>query len=448
MSLAFMAMPVAHMRRTFRKSATFIVNTGALAAGTMAAAALGFVYWWLAARMFPPEAIGRASALLSVMGLVGLLGEAGLGTLLIGETVRHRDRAPGLTAATAVFGLLLALGSASLFVAGEAYLVKSRGPIDGWIEASIFIVGCGVTVLTMVGDQAFVGSLNSVGRMIQQVLFSTFKLVLIAVAVIAGLASDAAILLTWVAGMAASWVAFDLVTGGGARRLVGRPDFGLLRSLRRRVMDHYALDVSLQAPGTIMPYMVLVLLSPATNAAFASLWMMVSMASVIPAVAATALFPVVRANPTQSRYDILVSLTTSLLFSLVCAVLVFAYSKQILALFNPAYPAIAGSSLRFLGFSLLGSTLKFHACALARLGDWMRKAARWFALGAVLELCLAIAGAKFAGLQGLVVGWTLAVSIEGACAAVVFGFLDVATKMNSASGSERAAAATPCRSQT
>ncbi|TIX45980.1 MAG: hypothetical protein E5V26_03040, partial [Mesorhizobium sp.] len=67
-------------------------------------------------------------------------------------------------------------------------------------------------------------------------------------------------------------------------------------------------------------------------------------------------------------------MTASLLFSLVCAVIVFTYSQQILAVFNPAYPEIAGSSLRFLGFSLLGSTLKFHACTLARLGDRMRKA--------------------------------------------------------------------------
>ena len=39
--------------------------------------------------MFPPEVIGNASGLLSVMSLIALLGEAGLGTLLIGEIVRQ-----------------------------------------------------------------------------------------------------------------------------------------------------------------------------------------------------------------------------------------------------------------------------------------------------------------------------------------------------------------------
>jgi hypothetical protein len=195
------------------------------------------------------------------------------------------------------------------------------------------------------------------------------------------------------------------------------------------VFDHYALDVAFQAPGIIMPYLVLVLLSPTTNAAFVSLWMMVSVASLIPAAMFTVLFPVVRASPKQSGHDILVSLTASLLFSLICAVFVFTYSQEILAIFNPAYPEIAGSSLRFLGFSLLGSTLKFYACTLARLGDAMRKASPWFALGGLLELCFAVAGAKLGGLQGLVLGWTLAISIEGAFAAVVLAF---ATKLDSA----------------
>ncbi|RWD20838.1 MAG: hypothetical protein EOS57_07935, partial [Mesorhizobium sp.] len=61
-------------RRELRKSAALVLNSGALAIGTIAAAGLGFVYWWLAARLFPPEVIGKASALLSVMALVGLLG--------------------------------------------------------------------------------------------------------------------------------------------------------------------------------------------------------------------------------------------------------------------------------------------------------------------------------------------------------------------------------------
>jgi O-antigen/teichoic acid export membrane protein len=421
---------IVRARRALQKSATLVINSGALAIGTMAMAGLGFVYWWLAARLFPPEVIGQAAALLSVMGLLGILGEAGLGTLLLGEIARHQDKGPGLVAAAVSVGGALAVGLALLYVFG-AHLISSTGLIDGWFENVAFVLGCGLTGVSMVADQALVANLRSTGRMIRQLLFSVFKLMLIASAAAAGYTSNASILLTWVAGLLGSWIAVGLLTRGGARHLVGPPDFQLLYTLRRKVFDHYALDVALQAPGVIMPYVVLVLLSPTTNAAFASLWMLVSMTSVIPAVMATVLFPVVRANPKQLRHDIHVSLAASLLFSLVSAVFIFTYSQKILAVFNPAYPEIAGSSLRFLGFSLLGSTFKFHACTLARLGDAMRTASRWFAFGGLLELCFAVVGAKLDGLQGLVLGWTLAASIEGACAALVLAF---ATKLDSAAG--------------
>ncbi|WP_256806136.1 hypothetical protein [Bradyrhizobium sp. Bra64] len=430
---------IARLPRTLRKSAIFFTNSGALAIGTIASAGLGFVYWWLAARMFPPEVIGNASGLLSVMGLIALLGEAGVGTLLIGEIVRHPGQGAGLAAAAACIAATLALGLALLFVIAEGQL-SSASPIGGWSEACLFVLGCSLTALSFVLEQALVGSLRSGARMVRQVLFSTLKLMLIAAAATAGLASNAAILLTWVVGLLASWIGLDLLTRGGARSLVGAPDFGLLHALRGKVLGHYALDVSVQAPAIIMPYLVLVLLSPTINAAFATLWMLVSMAALIPAALATVLFPVVRANSRQFGHDLLVSLTASLLFSLVCAVVVFAYSRQLLALFNPAYPEIAGSSMRLLGFSLLGLTLKFHGCTLARLGDKMRKASVWFALGGLLDIGFAVAGAKLGGLQGLVLGWILAVSIEGTCAALVLAF---ATKLDSAAGSVREGMARP-----
>jgi O-antigen/teichoic acid export membrane protein len=439
MSVALIRAATRRLPPALRGSATLVVNSGAMAVGTTATAALGLLYWWLAARSFPPPAIGKASALLSVMGLIGLLGEAGLGTLLVGEVATHRNKAPGLIAAAAALGTGLGVVLGLSFALATHHTFAGPG---GWFEVWTFVIGCGLTVLHMVALQALVGNLNGGGRMVGQVLFSVTKLLLIAAAVAVGSRSDAAIVLSWPAGIVASWLCFDVLTSGGARRLVGRPDFGLLHELRHKVVGHYALDVAVQAPGVVMPYVVLVLLSPNTNAAFAAVWMLVSTASTIPAVAATVLFPVVRADPTRYRRDLAVSLTMSLLFSLVCALSVMAYSQQMLGFFNPAYPAIAGTDLRFIGFGLFGLTLKFHLCALARLGDWMHKASRWFAAGGALELAMAVSGAKIGGLEGLVAGWTIAVSIQGAFA---LGFLSFGVRLDAAGPVRKATTSSPLR---
>jgi O-antigen/teichoic acid export membrane protein len=419
-------MPVMTIRKAvsgigaaLRKSAPLLANSGALAIGTLTTAGLGLVYWWIAARSFPPEAIGRASALLAVIGLIGILGDAGLGTLLVGEISRHRNRAPGLVVAALAINFPLLFAMSALFLAGEAYFA-GQALTDGWFDSALFVFGSCLTGASGIGSQAQLGNLRSAGRMVQQVMFAVIKLVLIVAAVAVGVLSDDAILATWFGGLTLSWLLFDLVTTGDARKLVGRPDYALLGTLRRKVFGHYVLDVAVLSPGAIMPYLVLVLLSPTTNAAFASMWMLVSMAAIVPAVLATALFPVAVANPDQARHDIMVSLSASLLFSGACAAFLFVFSQELLALFNPAYPAIAGDGLRLLGFGLLGLTLKFHLCALARLGNRMRKAALWFAFGAALEFGAVVIGARADGLSGLVLGWTAAVSVEGVVALGIF----------------------------
>jgi hypothetical protein len=76
--------------------------------------------------------------------------------------------------------------------------------------------------------------------------------------------------------------------------------------------------------------------------------------------------PVAVADPGQARHNSLMSLSASFAFSVVCALVVVLFSRDLLALFNPAYPAITGDDLGLLGFGLLGLTPKSHICAPAR----------------------------------------------------------------------------------
>lgn len=52
---------------------------------TIVTSALGFVYWWTAARLAPIHEVGAATAVISTMTLVGAIGMFGFGTMLIAE---------------------------------------------------------------------------------------------------------------------------------------------------------------------------------------------------------------------------------------------------------------------------------------------------------------------------------------------------------------------------
>src|SRR5205085_3208605 len=94
-----------------KSNRVMLVNSGSLFGTTTVTSMLGFVYWWLAARQFTPEAVGFASAAISAMTLLGTFAILGLGTLLLGELAQQRGKEVSLISAAlilvgAVGGLL------------------------------------------------------------------------------------------------------------------------------------------------------------------------------------------------------------------------------------------------------------------------------------------------------------------------------------------------------
>ena len=121
---------------------------------------LGFVYWWVAARQFPPEAVGIASATISTMALLGSLCMLGLGTLLITELPRQPDQEGSLisTALVVVGGVG---GAGMLFAIISLYVSVQSNPLKAGIADSlVFAVGVSLTAVTLVLDQALIGILR------------------------------------------------------------------------------------------------------------------------------------------------------------------------------------------------------------------------------------------------------------------------------------------------
>ena len=399
-------------RAAAQQHSALFKNSGALTIGTGTAAILGFIYWWVAARSFSPEVIGTASAFISLIGFIGLIGECGIGTLLTGEIVQQRlEHSHGLISAAVIASLLLSLafGGIALALSGIASgtTLRPRGFDYFWV-----LIGCGLSGLSLVVDKTFVGMLQAGFQMLRQFLFSTVKLGLV-VLVALWMSSDTAILISWVAGMAASLILVELFMRRTGQSFIYRPDFKLLYTLRRKAAHHYMLDVSAHAPILIMPYLVAVMLSPAANAVFTVTWMVVVISSIIPGALSAVLFPAIQAAPEEYRAKMVLSLGASLLFSLLVGLSIYFYSDKLLEVFNPAYEKIGDSHLRFLGFGVIGHAIKSHVGTAARLNDRMRVASLWFSLTSLFELACVTVGCLIGGLEGLSVGWTSALLIDG-----------------------------------
>ena len=125
-----------------------LVNSGSLV-GTMAVTSvLGFVYWWVAARQFPPEAVGIASAAVSSMMLLGTICMLGLGTLLITELPRQPGKETTLISTALVVGGGVGAGIGILFAVVAPYASAQFNPLKASV-ADIVIFAIGVSLTAM-----------------------------------------------------------------------------------------------------------------------------------------------------------------------------------------------------------------------------------------------------------------------------------------------------------
>ena len=106
------------------------------------------------------------------------------------------------------------------------------------------------------------------------------------------------------------------------------------------------------------------------------------------------------------------TLSLSLLVCLLGNLVLQIAGGPILTIFGSSYAQQATSSLRIIIIASLPSILKEHYTAICRMQSQMARAMLPAALGSLLELGFAILGARLGGLNGLCLGWVVALVLE------------------------------------
>ena len=393
-----------------------LINAGSLICTTFITSVLGFVYWWLAARLFSPEAVGLASAAISAMLLLGTVALLGLGTLLIGELPRQRGMEASLISAALILvgGVGGCLGI--VFAVVAPYLSADFQVLGADIGTiALLAAGVSLTAVTLVLDQALIGLLRGELQLWRNTLFAGVKL---AALFVTGLwlshTSGLTIYATWTVGNALSLAAlagFAVLKGKWSRRSY-LPHWGLLRKLGPTALKHHALNLTLDAPVLILPVLVTVLLSATTNAWFYVSWNIASIANIISVALTTTLYAVSSAQPTLLARKIRVTLSLAFLASALTSCVLLPGTTQVLGLFGHSYAQQAAWSLRILALESFPFIIKNHYIAVCRIQGRVALAARVTIATGLLELGGSALGAYLGGLTGLSLGWFAAVCIE------------------------------------
>jgi glycosyltransferase involved in cell wall biosynthesis/O-antigen/teichoic acid export membrane protein len=401
-----------------KANSTMLVNAGALIGTAAVTSALGFVYWWLAARWFLPETVGTASASVSLMMLLGTACMFGLGTLLITELPRQPDKVEPLISTALITVGIAGACVGFLFVCIAPYVSSAFQPLKASIgDMLIFAAGVSLTAISQVLDQALVGLLRGRQQLWRNTLFAVVKLAaLVAVGLWLSDRGEMGIYATWVFSNFISLGVLVILAFPKKHWSVRNylPQWKLLRKLGWRALEHHFLNLTVRAPSLLLPVLVTTFLSARMNAWFYVSWMIVSSVIMVSVSFTIVLHAMTSAQQSilgqKARLTICIGLAASLLANVVLQL----GSKEALGLFGNRYAIEASASLRILILATLPIIITTHYVSICRVQDKIVKAMSGTLLGGLLELGLATLGAHLAGLLGLSLGWVIAVYIEAA----------------------------------
>ena len=391
-----------------------LANAGSLVGSIAVTSLLGFPYWWLAARAFPPAEVGFAATAVSAMTLLGTFGMPGLGTLLTGELSRHRHQIEPLVASglavCVVAGFVLGLGFG--LVAGAFGLHElAHSPV----AILVFALGTAFTALTLVVDQALVGLLRGMIQFRRNVIFSAAKLIVLGV--VGGVAAGAGgtgIYATWVAGLALStaWLVVRTVRTGTARRF--RPRWSMVRHWRRPALEHHMLNLAVQGPTLVAPLVVSATVSVTATAYFYTAQLITGFFAYFTIALTYALYAIAVRDPARLSVPLRFTFRLSLAVIAIANVILLAGAEVILRIFGSAYASHAADVLRILAVLLFALVVKDHYIAINRIRGTVLRGAKVCLAGGALEMSLAAIGALHGGLTWFALGALVALAVESA----------------------------------
>ena len=382
-----------------------LTNAGSLAAATGITSVLGFAYWIYAARVFPPEAVGYGSAAVSTMTLLGTIGMFGLGTMLIGELPRRESRGGLIMAAliTSFAGsFLLGLGFALVALAFGRHFIEIAGTA---VRMTLFACGVSVTGATLVFDDATIGLMRGGLQLNRNVAVSFTKMgALPACALVLHDLLGVGITLSWVAGTVVSLVPVAAAVKRGGGRVLYRPDWRSLRQLGRVTLAHNWLNLVIATPIKLIPVLVVIVVSPSSNAAYYVASMLASFLFMVPVNLSTVLFAVASAAPELIAEKLRFVLRTAIVIGVPGGLVLALVSPVVLSAFGSSYVTLARLPLWLMIAGYLPGLPNIVYIDVCRAAGRMTWATIFLSVAAAFQMAAVVIGGHFDGLHGLSYG--------------------------------------------
>lgn len=381
----------------YRGSLTLLVNT-------VATAAIGFLFWTLAAHYYPASTLGVFSSLTSGVGLLATIAALGLPMTMIRHVVgAENQRELVIVAVTAI----ATVGTTSCLVVVLALGPHLPAALHLQQRGAVVLLVTGLVVLTAISgtiDAGLVATRSSHVVLIRNLVASLVKVTALLLLV---RFRSSGLLIAYGLGLVLSTVVSGVALGrrlGGGR--IRFRSFRIVRSYLSFTSGTYVATVMGILPLTVVPLEVLMVRGAAETGRFAVAFLIAGFLNLIPSTVAQVLFAETSRKGVPLGRQLRKALRGVYGLLLPAQAVTVAGAPLLLRIFGTAYAVAATGCLRVLALSTLltGGTYLVDSLLIAR----DRTAAYLFMNGANAALVLGGVGMLLPhGLTAAAVGWTL-----------------------------------------
>ncbi|MDB5059710.1 MAG: hypothetical protein JWO59_3182 [Chloroflexi bacterium] len=376
------------------RSDSLLRNSVYMMSATVINSLFGYLFWIVAAHLYPTGDIGLAAALLSALTLTSALSIMGLGTSLIQALPGSAPgRAWSLALNTRVVCSLLTGLVAGVVLVGALPLISPHFSMvkDDPAYAVSLVLGVTIWSFTSVLDDVFIAE-RAAGKMLaRDATFGLFKNVLLVAFTIPAPLKAVGILDSSVAASAAS-----AVTGVMLVARLGRHYRPVLRGTIRQMpaafsssLGYHCISLGGVAPMYLLPLIITARLSAADTAYFYTTWMIGGIFFIISPAVATSLFAEGSHTAADLRLKVISSCSFITLLLVPAMLLLFFAGQYVIDVFGTNYASHSVALLTILIISAVPDAVTNVYVSVLRVKRKLKEAALLNIAMAMIALILA-----------------------------------------------------------
>lgn len=364
-------------------------NAVYLVVGTAVTDITAFVFWIIAARFYPVEAVGLGSAIISALGLLAIFAGLGLGIGLIRFLPGAGEDSNDMMNSCFTLSGLASVAVALIFLAGlhfwsPALFVVRQHPIF----FAAFVVFTVAATLQPLVNNVFLAKLNTKFIVIGNAIVGLLRIALVPVFAMffindfgifasTGLATAIALL------FAAFWFLPKVQNG---YRPFPKIEKRVLNELSHYAAGNYVARILLLMTSYVLPLVVLNILGAEMNAYFYIAWTVAVAVQVIPTSIFNSLFAEGSNDEASIRTNTAKSLKFTFLLLLPLALLILIIAEKLLLLFGQAYSDNAALLLRIVVVAVIPWGVNYLYVSIERV----RKNIKGIIAVAAVATCLSL----------------------------------------------------------